>query len=211
LSSLPGAAVTYIKVKNAAHEFSTLPGVKEDLIALILNFKRLRFEMDSNEPQVLLIDVKGEREVTGADVKTKSDVKVVNPDQVIATLTEKSAEFVVEVTVERGLGYSSVESRKAEKLAIGMIGVDAFFSPVTAVNYTIENMRVGDRTDYNRLRITIATDGTITPSDALHKSGNILKDHFDKVSGVEVKEKEGSAEEKAPAKKTTKKKKDETS
>ena len=179
--------------------------MKEDLIALILNFKRLRFEMDTNEPQVLLIEAKGERIVTGADIKTKTEVKVVNLEQVIATLTEKNAELVVEVTAERGLGYSSVESRKAEKLAIGMIGLDSFFSPVTAVNYTVENMRVGDRTDYNRLRITVTTDGTITPSSALHKSANILKDHFEKVSALEVKEKEASAEE--PAKKVAKKKK----
>lgn len=205
LSSLPGAAVTYIKVKNVSHEFSTLPGVKEDMIALILNFKKLRFEMDISEPQVLLIDVKGEREVTGADIKTKSEVKVVNPDQIIATLTEKSAELVVEVTVERGLGYSAVESRKAEKLAIGMIGVDAFFSPVTSVNYTVENMRVGDRTDYNRLKLTITTDSTITPSAALHKSANILKDHFEKISALEVKETETAPAK--PEKKTAKKKK----
>jgi len=152
---------------------------------------------------VVLIDVKGEREVTGADIKTKSEVKVVNPEQVIATLTEKNAELVVEVTVERGLGYSAVESRRAEKLAIGMIGVDAFFSPVTSVNYTVENMRVGDRTDYNRLHLTITTDGTITPSSALHKAANIMRDHFDKVSALEVKEKEGAADEdeKKPARK----------
>lgn len=186
LSSLPGAAVTYIKVKNVPHEFSTLPGVKEDLIAILLNFKKLRFEMDTNEPQVLLIEKKGEGEVTGADIKLNSSVRIVNPDQVLATLTEKSAEFSAEVTVERGLGYSSVESRKAEKLAIGVIGVDAFFSPVTSVNYTVDNMRVGDRTDYNRLRLTVSTDGTVSPSAALHKAGNILKDHFDKVSAVEV-------------------------
>jgi DNA-directed RNA polymerase subunit alpha len=207
LSSLPGAAVTYIKVKNVAHEFSTLPGVKEDLIALILNFKRLRFEMDTNEPQVLLIEAKGERIVTGADIKTKTEVRVVNPEQVLATLTEKNAELVVEVTVGRGLGYSSVESRKAEKLAIGMIGLDSFFSPVVSVNYTIDNMRVGDRTDYNRLHLTITTDGTITPSSALHKATNILKDHFEKVSALEVKEKEAAPV--AVEKKTAKKKKSE--
>ena len=204
LSSLPGAAVTYIKVKNVSHEFSTLPGVKEDIIAIILNFKKLRFEMDANEPQVLLIEKKGDGEVTGADIKANAQVKVVNPGQVLATLTEKSAEFTVEVTVERGLGYSSVESRKAEKLAIGMIGVDAFFSPVTAVNYTVENMRVGDRTDYNRLRIDVSTDGTVTPSSAMHKAANILKDHFEKVSALEVKEREVTADE--PIKKTRKKK-----
>lgn len=209
LSSLPGAAVTYIKVKNAPHEFATLPGVKEDLIGLILNFKQLRFEMSVNEPQVLLLEAKGEKEVTGADIKATAEVKLVNPEQTIATLTEKSAELVVEVTVERGLGYSAVESRKAEKLAIGMIGVDAFFSPVTAVNYTVENMRVGDRTDYNRLRLTINTDGTITPSSALHKAANIMKDHFEKVSSLEVKKREGSAEDSSETKKTSRKKKGE--
>lgn len=204
LSSLPGSAVTYIKVKNAAHEFSTLPGVKEDLVALILNFKKLRFEMDADEPQVLLLEAKGEKVVTGADIKKNSAVRLVNPDTVLATLTEKNAEVSIEITVERGLGYSSVESRKSEKLAIGVIGVDAFFSPVTSVNYSVDNMRVGDRTDYNRLHLTIATDGTISPSAALRKASNILKDHFEKVSTVEVKEAEAAAEE--PEKKPRKKK-----
>jgi DNA-directed RNA polymerase subunit alpha len=201
LSSLPGAAVTYIKVKNAPHEFSTLPGVKEDLITMILNFKKLRFKTDSDEPQVLLLESKGEKEVTGADIKKSAMVELVNPDVAIANLTEKSAELVVEITVERGLGYSPVESRKAEKLPIGTIGVDAFFSPVTAVNFTVENMRVGDRTDYNRLKLQITTDGTITPSAALHKASNILRDHFDKVSQVEVKEAEEGETKKSKKKK----------
>lgn len=200
LSSLPGAAVTYIKVKGASHEFSTLPGVKEDLITMILNFKKLRFEMDADEPQVLLLEAKGEKIVTAADIKKNSAVRLVNPEQEIATLTEKNTEFSVEITVERGLGYSPVESRKAEKLPIGTIGVDAFFSPVTSVNYTVENMRVGDRTDYNRLKLVITTDGTITPSAALHKSANILRDHFEKVSAIEVREAE-TGEVKKPKKK----------
>ncbi len=201
LSSLPGAAVTYIKVKNAQHEFSTLPGVKEDLITMILNFKKLRFKSDSDEPQVLLLEAKGEKDVTGADIKKNAMVELVNPDAPIATLTEKSAELVVEITVERGLGYSPVEARKAEKLPIGTIGVDAFFSPVTAVNFTVENMRVGDRTDYNRLKLSVSTDGTISPSAALHKAAHILRDHFEKVAEVEVKEVSDE-----PAKKTKKKK-----
>jgi DNA-directed RNA polymerase subunit alpha len=205
LSSLPGAAVTYIKVKNAPHEFSTLPGVKEDLITMILNIKKLRFHMDSDEPQVLLLETKGEKIVTAADIKKNALVTLVNPEQEIATLTEKSTELAIELTVERGLGYSSVESRKAEKLAIGTIGVDAFFSPVVAVNYNVENMRVGDRTDYNRLRLEVSTDGTITPSAALHKASNILRDHFEKVSSIEVKEGEIAAE----GKKSKKAKKEE--
>lgn len=201
LSSLPGAAVTYIKVKGAPHEFSTLPGVKEDLIALILNFKKLRFRMDSDEPQVLLLEAKGEKVVTGADIRKNALVSLVNPQEAIATLTEKSAELSVEITVERGLGYSPVESRKQEKLPIGTIGVDAFFSPVTAVNYTVENMRVGDRTDYNRLKLIVTTDGTVSPSSALHKAGNILRDHFEKIAAIEVKELEAEEEPKKTKKK----------
>ncbi len=208
LSSLPGAAVTYIKIKNVSHEFSTLPGVKEDMVEIIINFKKLRFQMHTDEPQTLLLIAKGENVVTAADIQQNSQAEIINSEEVIATLTEKNAELEIEITVERGMGYSAVESRKAEKLAVGLIAVDAFFSPVTKVNYTVENMRVGDRTDYNRLRIEIETDGTISPSSALHKIANVLKDHFEKVFAVEVKE---FASEKvvaaAPAKKTRKAKK----
>ncbi|KKW46184.1 MAG: DNA-directed RNA polymerase subunit alpha [Parcubacteria group bacterium GW2011_GWB1_56_8] len=188
LSSLPGAAVTYIKVRNAQHEFTTLPGVKEDIVELTLNFKKLRFRLHIDEPQTLLLKAKGERVVTAADIKTNAQVEIMNPGEVLATLTAKNAELDVEVTVERGLGYSAVESRKAEKIGIGMIAVDAFFSPVTRVNYAIENMRVGERTDYNRLRIEVETDGTVSPSAALHKTASILKDHFEKAFAVEVRE-----------------------
>ncbi len=188
LSSLPGAAVTYIKVKNAQHEFSTLPGVKEDLVELTLNFKKIRFRMHTDETQTLTLKAKGEGEVTAADIKKNADVEIINPDEHIASLTSKNAELDVEITVEKGLGYSPVESRKEKKLTVGLIGVDAFFSPVRRVNYTVENMRVGERTDYNRLRIEIETDGTISPSSALHKTANILNDHFKKVSDVGVQE-----------------------
>ncbi len=203
-SSLPGAAVTYIKVKNAPHEFSTLPGVKEDLVEILLNFKKLRFRAETDEPQVLSLGAKGEGVVTAEAIKATSDVALINKDEVIATLTEKSAELDIEVTVERGLGYSPVESRTGEKLAIGLIAVDAFFSPVRKVNYTVENTRVGDRTDYNQLRLEIETDGTVSPSEALHKAGTILKDHFEKILGVEVKKFEDAL---APKKTKSKKKK----
>lgn len=186
LSSLPGAAVTYIKVKNAQHEFSTLPGVKEDLVELTLNFKKLRFQLHTDEAQTLVLKAKGEKEITAGDIKTSSDIEVVNPEEHIASLTSKTAELEIEITVEKGLGYSPVEARKEKKLTVGLIGVDAFFSPVKRVNYTVENMRVGERTDYNRLRLEIETDGTISPSSALHKTANILNDHFQKVSGVTV-------------------------
>ena len=207
LSSLPGAAVTYIKIKNASHEFSTLPGMKEDIIELTLNFKKLRFEMHSEEPQTLLLKVKGERVVTGADIEGNADVLVMNPEEVIATLTAKDAELEVEVTVERGMGYSAVESRKAEKLTIGTIGIDAFFSPVKKVHYNVENMRVGDRTDYNKLTLEIETDGTVSPSTALHESAAILKDHSEKLFTLDVKKFEREKPAPAPAKKKTKSKK----
>jgi DNA-directed RNA polymerase subunit alpha len=202
LSSLPGAAVTYLKIKNVAHEFTTLSGVKEDIVELALNFKRLRFRLHTDEPQTLLLKVKGEKAVTGEDIKLNSEIELVNPEEPLATLTDKNAELEIEVTVERGLGYSAVESRKAEKMSIGQIGVDAFFSPVTKVNYTVENMRVGDRTDYNRLRLEIETDGTISPSAALRKTSSALKDHFEKIYAVEVQEFELKEEgKKAKAKK----------
>jgi len=196
LSSLPGAAVTEIKIKNVSHEFSTLPGIKEDIIAVSLNFKKLRFRLHTDEPQVLALRVKGEKIVTAALIKTNTEVEIVNPEEIVAHLTTKDAELDVEIKVERGLGYSPVESRKTEgRLPIGMIAIDAIFTPVIKTNYTIENMRVGDRTDYNRLRLEIETDGTVSPSAALHKAANILKDHFEKVSTISVQTFEESKKE----------------
>ena len=187
LSSLPGAAVTEIKIKNVPHEFSTLPGLKEDIVELALNFKKLRFRLHVDEPQVLALKMKGEKAVTGGDIVLNTNVELINPDEVLATLTAKDAELDMEVTVERGLGYVPVEARKTEgRLAIGTIAIDAIFTPVTRVNYTVEDMRVGDRTDFNRLRLEITTDGTVSPSSALHKAANILKDHFEKVGTVAV-------------------------
>ena len=189
LSSLPGAAVTEIKIKGVPHEFSTLPGLKEDVVELALNFKKLRFRLHVDEPQVLSLKVKGERSVTAGDIELNSNVELINPEEVIGTLTAKDGELDMEVRVERGLGYVPVEARKTDgRLPIGTIAVDAIFTPVIKVDYTVEDMRVGDRTDYNRLRIDITTDGTISPSSALHKAANILKDHFEKVGSVTVAE-----------------------
>jgi DNA-directed RNA polymerase subunit alpha len=189
LSSLPGAAITYAKFKGASHEFTTLPGVKEDIVELTMNLKKVRFRVHTDEPQTLLLASDGAGVVTAADIETNADVEVLNPEAVIATVTGKDTEFEAELTVERGLGYSAVESRKAEKMAIGQVGIDAFFSPVTKVTYQIENMRVGDRTDYNRLKLVVETDGTVSPSSALHKAASILKDHFEKIfGGVAVQE-----------------------
>lgn len=184
LSSLPGACVTQIKIKNVKHEFTTIDGVMEDIVEIALNMKKVRFAFHADEPQILTIDVKGEKEVTAGDIKTNAQVEVINPESHIATITEKKTEFSMEITVEKGLGYVPVEARKVEKLPVGVIAIDAIFTPVTNVNFVVENMRVGERTDFNKIKFTIETDGSIKPSAALHKASNILKDHFAKVAEI---------------------------
>ncbi len=203
LSSLPGACVTQIKIKNVKHEFTTIDGVMEDIVEIALNMKKVRFAFHADEPQVLTIDVKGEKEVTAGDIKANAQVEVINPEAHIASITDKKTEFSMELTVEKGLGYVPVEARKVEKLPVGVIAIDAIFTPVTNVNFVVDNMRVGERTDFNKVKLTIETDGSIKPSVALHKAANILKDHFAKVAEVvEVAgEPEAEAEEEAPKKK----------
>jgi len=190
LSSLPGAAITQIKIKGAEHEFSTLPGILEDIIEITLNLKKVRFHFYASEPQILALRVKGEKEVTAADIKANAQVEIVNPEAYIATLTNKNAELEIEITVDKGAGYVPAEARKTEKLPIKTIAVDTIFSPVVKVNFSVENMRVGDRTDFNKLKLVIETDGSIYPSSALRKASNILKDHFGKVAEIEVMEDE---------------------
>jgi len=190
LSSLPGAAITQIKIKGAEHEFSTLPGILEDIIEITLNLKKVRFHFYASEPQILALRVKGEKEVTAADIKANAQVEIVNPEAHIATLTNKNAELEIEITVDKGAGYVPAEARKTEKLPIKTIAVDTIFSPVVKVNFSVENMRVGDRTDFNKLKLVIETDGSIYPSSALRKASNILKDHFGKVAEIEVMEDE---------------------
>jgi DNA-directed RNA polymerase subunit alpha len=180
-SSLPGAAVTQIKIKGVKHEFTTLPNVSEDIVELTQNFKRIRFKFFADEPQVLTLKIKGEKEVKAGDIKTTSQVEIVNPNLHLATLTDKKAELEIEFTVEKSMGYSPVAERKFERLPIGTIVIDAIFSPVTKVNCLVENMRVGELTNFNRLKIEIETDGSLTPSQALKRTANVLKDHFDKI------------------------------
>lgn len=210
LSSLTGAAITQIKIKGVEHEFSTVEGVSEDVVEIILNLKKIRFRFFASEPQILTLKVKGEKEATAGDIKTNAQVEVVNPQARIATLTGKNSELDMELTIEKGAGYVPVEARKMEKLPIKTIALDAIFTPVIKVNFTVENMRVGERTDYNRLKMTIETDGSISPSSAFRKACRILKDHFEKISEIEVREeKEGAKEmkEAEPAKKEEKAKK----
>jgi len=194
LSSLTGAAVTQFKIKGSLHQFSTIPNVIEDVVEIGLNLKKVRFRIHTEETQNLILKIKGEKAVKAGDIETNAQIEVINPDLHIATLTDKAAELDIELTVEKGLGYSPVESRKGEKLPIGVVALDALFSPVVKANFTIENMRVGDRTDFNRVRLVIETDGSITPSAALRKCSNILQDHFIKISQVEVKEPEPIAQ-----------------
>ena len=208
LSSLPGACVTQIKIKNVKHEFTTIDGIMEDVVELALNMKKIRFAFHADEPQLLTLDVKGEKEVTAGDIKTNAQVEVINPEAHIATITDKKTELSMEITVEKGLGYVPVEARKIEKLPVGVIAIDAIFTPVTNVNFVIENMRIGERTDFNRIKLTVETDGSIKPSVAVHKATNILKDHFAKVAEIGagmVTEAEESSEEAPEPKKKAKK------
>lgn len=174
LSSLPGASITGVKIEGVSHEFSAIEGVKEDVITILLNLKKLRFEMLTNEPQTITLKASGPKQVTGADLSIPGQVRLLNPNEHIAEITAKGIELSAEFRVERGLGYVPREALKKDRVEIGEITVDAVFSPIRRVNYEVENMRVGDRTDFNRLRISIETDGTLTPREALERSIEIM-------------------------------------
>ncbi len=178
LSSLPAAAITSEKIKDVNHEFSTIPGVLEDIVEIILNLKQIRFKVHGDAAQTIALKVKGEKQVLAGDIKLTSQVEIANPGALIATLTSKNASLEIEMQVERGLGYSERETRKKDKQEIGSIAVDAIFTPIKMINYDIEDMRVGDKTNYNRLRFDIETDGTITPTEALLGAAQILIEQF---------------------------------
>jgi DNA-directed RNA polymerase subunit alpha len=173
LSSLPGASVTSIKIEGVSHEFQTMDGIKEDVIVIILNLKKVRFKMLSDEPQTVSLSIKGPKEVLASDIKTGGQVEILNPDLHIAEVTGK-INLNVEMKVEKGLGFVAKEIFQKEKVDIGTIAVDAIFTPIRRVAYEVENMRVGDNTNHNRLRISIETDGTLTPREALSKSIEIM-------------------------------------
>ena len=174
LSSLPGAAITKVKVKGVDHEFSSVAGVKEDVITVMLNLKRLRVKMITDEPQVLTLKGKGIKTLTAKDIEMPGQVELLNPDLHIAELTDKASDLDIEMTIEKGLGYVAKEILQKDRVDIGSISMDATFTPIRRVNYEVDNMRVGDRTDFNRLRITIETDGTLTPHQALEDSVGIM-------------------------------------
>ncbi len=188
LSSLPGASITNVSIEGVSHEFSTVPGVKEDIITVLLNLKRVRIKMLTDEPQTLSLDVKGVKEVTAADIKAPGQVEIINQDQLIAHLTDKNANFKAEMRVEKGIGYVSKENLQRDRVEIGSIPLDASFTPIRRVNYEVENMRVGDRTDFNRLRIFIETDGIISPREALEKSIEIMINQLKAIIGFKEEE-----------------------
>lgn len=184
LSSLEGAAITVAKIEGVAHEFSTLPGVLEDIVEITLNLKQVRFRMHGEGPYTASLALKGERAVNAGDIKAPSQIEVVNPGQHIATLTDRKAVLTMELTVEKGVGYQPVEARQKEKVEIGTIALDAAFSPLRLVNYEVENMRVGDRTDYNLVRFHIETDGSLSPREAFSAAAKILEGQFAILAGV---------------------------
>lgn len=184
LSSLGGAAITAVKIKGVSHEFSTIPGVKEDVIQVILNLKKIRFKMHSDEPVKVNLTFKGEGEITAKDIKCPSSIEVVSNDQIIATVTDKKTEIEMEMEVSQGLGYVPVEQQVRESKEIGVIAIDAIYSPIRRVNYTVENMRVGKRTDYDKVTLEINTDGSISPQDAFMKACQILVEQFSSVAEI---------------------------
>jgi DNA-directed RNA polymerase subunit alpha len=187
LASLPGATITHVKIEGVQHEFSTIAGVKEDVITILLNLKRIRFQLHSDEPVKITLKKSGVGEVTAKDITTPSQVSILNSEQHIADITQKGVSLEMELTIERGLGYVPREVHQKEKVEIGAIALDAVFTPIRRANYEVENMRVGDRTDYNRLRLFIETDGTITPREALEQSIEIMIHQLKAVIGFQDK------------------------
>lgn len=182
LSSISGAAITSFKVEGASHEFTTIKGVKEDVVAIMLNLKGLRFRVYGDDAQTLRIVKKGKGAVTGKDIQVNADVEVVNQSQVIATVDDDSASFVMDIVVETGRGYRTIEESTAKKQS-DFIALDAIFSPVLRVRYKVEKTRVGQAIDLDRLVLTVDTDGTITPSDAFEEAAAILVNQYTALAG----------------------------
>jgi DNA-directed RNA polymerase subunit alpha len=189
LSSIEGAAVTKMKIKGVSHEFSTIPGVLESALEIMLNVKKLRFKMIGKEPQKAFLEAKGEGEVKGRDFQLPAQLELVNKDCHIATLTSKNAKLEIEIEVEKGIGYLPREERLREEKEIGVILVDAIFSPVKRVALNVEKMRVEKRTDFERLILEVETDGTVSPKDAFLKACDILISHFSNLKEIHEEEK----------------------
>ncbi|MEW6407193.1 MAG: DNA-directed RNA polymerase subunit alpha [Patescibacteria group bacterium] len=196
LSSLPGCAVSQIKIKGVDHEFSTVSFIKEDVIEIILNLKRLRLKIFHDEPVRLKLQSEGEKIIRASDIKKDAAVSIINPELVIAHATDKKAKLEIEIIVEKGRGYVPVEQKNSKDLEIGMINVDSIFTSVVSVGYEVENMRVGKRIDFDRLIMKIKTDGSITPLEAFIQAAKILQKQFIVLSEPEkLKEKAKEIEE----------------
>jgi DNA-directed RNA polymerase subunit alpha len=178
LSSIPGAAVTYVKIDGVLHEFSTIPGVVEDTVDLLLNLKNLPLKLNSDDPKVLTLNVTGAKEVTAGDIAPDADVEVLQPDYHIATLTKKDARLSMEIGIEKSTGYVTADRQKNIEHMIGLIPMDSIFSPIRKVNFTVDDTRVGQSVDFDRLTLEIETNGSITPDDALSEAANIITDQL---------------------------------
>lgn len=183
LSSLAGAAVTAVQIDGIRHEFSDIPGVKEDVTEFILNLKKVRMRSFSDEPVTLPLDASGEGSVTAADIRTSDLVETVNPEQHLATIDQSEGRLTAEIVVERGVGYHDISDARNEEVPIGRIPVDGIYSPVERVNFQVEHTRVGQMTNYDRLILEVWTDGTIHPNEALTQAAGILTQHFQHLSG----------------------------
>ncbi|MFV0635215.1 DNA-directed RNA polymerase subunit alpha [Mitsuokella sp. WILCCON 0060] len=195
LSSLEGAAITSIRIDGVLHEFSTIPGVRDDVTNIVLNLKELCLKMSGNEPRIIRIDVEGEKEVTAADIICDADIEILNPDLHIATVNE-DGKLKIEMTVERGRGYVPADKNKKPDDTIGVIPIDSIFSPVKRVNYTVQDTRVGNVTDYDRLILEVWTDGSLRPEEAVSKAAGILVMHlklFQNMDGLPEEEEEEEA------------------
>ncbi|MEK7586188.1 MAG: DNA-directed RNA polymerase subunit alpha [Patescibacteria group bacterium] len=193
LSSLAGCAITSLKIDGAAHEFSVLDGVKEDVITILLHLKQVRFRLFTDEPQTVRISIKGPKTVTASDIEATGQVEVLNKELHIAEVTGK-VNFAIEMVIEKGLGFVSKDVHQKNKTEVGMIAVDAIFTPIRRVSYEVENMRVGDKTNHNRLRMTIETDGTLTPREALEQAIVIMVEQLQAIVGFTISSKSNPSE-----------------
>ncbi|MDD3284496.1 MAG: DNA-directed RNA polymerase subunit alpha [Patescibacteria group bacterium] len=204
LSSLVGSAITKVKIKDVSHEFSTLPYLKEDIVELILNIKKIRVKSYSDEPIKFRLKITGENEVKAGDIEKNAQLEVVNPDLVIAHLTDKKAELDIEFTAEKGRGYVMVEEKSGyEDLAVNEISLDSLFSPIVNVSFSVEAVRVGKKTDYEKLVMKVETDGSIQPEEAILRSIKILMSHFALIDQKEPEIEEPIIEKKEKAEKPT--------
>lgn len=179
LSSIPGAAVTYMKIDGVLHEFSTIPGMVEDTIALMLNLKGLPVKLNSDEPKVLTLSVSGARDVTAADIVPDADVEILDPSYRLCTLSSKDAKLTMEIGVEKGRGYVMADRQRNVEHMIGLIPLDSIFSPIRKVNFTVDDTRVGQSVDYDRLTVEVETNGSITPDEALSMAASIMQEELD--------------------------------